>query len=440
MSTAGPSSAIRQGGKEIALGLRLAHAENALHALTSGQVDAIVTPDGRAHLLQHAPEQARQSERRLQAIIESAVDIIMVVGRSGGVLFQNRAITRLLGYEPGSLLAQNLFQFVHPEDLPAFYSAFFNVIEEFRETVTLQFRLRHRNGVYRTLESTMGKLCEGQDAQVVVICRDVKHGESTREEAAEKLLVLAEAAQTKDRFLAMLSHELRTPLAPVLLGVQELHEDDRFADARPVLAMIRRNLQLQVQLLGDLIDFTVVGQHKVRLQPESIDAHEAVRFVLEICRSEIAEARMEVIVHLRAADSMVLASSARLQQVMWNLLKNAIKFSPPGGSIAIVSANDDDGNLTLEFIDQGIGIASELLPLVFDAFQQGDVLARPSYGSFGLGLFIAKGLAEAQGGTLAAFSEGRGKGATFRLTLIKASSNDFAVPIEQHLHPRPNGH
>jgi len=426
----GTSSAVPHDGREIGLGLRLAHAENALRALATGQVDAIITPDGRAHLLPRAPEQAQQGERRLQAIIESAVDIIMVVGRSGGVLFQNRATTQLLGYETGSLLAQNLFQLVHPEDLPVFYSAFFNVIEEFRKAVTLQFRLRHRNSLYHTLEATIGKLCDGPDAQVVVTCRDVRRGESAREETAQKLLVLAEAAQTKDRFLAMLSHELRTPLTPALFGVQELQEDDRFIEARPILAMIQRNLQLQAQLLGDLIDFTVVGQHKVRLHPESIDAHEAVRFVLEICGREIAEARMEVALHLRAADSMVLASSARLQQVMWNLIKNAVKFSPAGGSISIVSANNAAGDLILEFIDRGVGIAPELLPLVFDAFQQGDVQARPFYGSFGLGLFIAKGLVEAQGGTLAAFSEGRGKGATFRLTLTKASSNDFAVPIQ----------
>ncbi|MEP6668574.1 MAG: ATP-binding protein [Chthoniobacter sp.] len=424
-------SAVPRGGKELGLGLRLAHAENALHALSSGQVDAIITPDGRAHLLRPAPEQARQAERRLKAIIDSAVDAILVVGRSGGVLFQSRATAQLLGYEAGSLVAKNLFQLVHPEDLPAFYSAFFNVIEDFRDAVTVQFRLRHRNALYRTLEASMGKLSEGPDAQVVVICRDVKLGESTREEAAQKLLTIAEAAQTKDRFLAMLSHELRTPLAPVLLGVQELHEDDRFTDARPTLTMIRRNLQLQVQLLGDLIDFTIVGQHKVRLHPESIDAHQAVRFVLEICRAEIAEARMKVILDLRAADSTVLASSARLQQVMWNLLKNAVKFSPRGGSISIVSANDAGGDLILEFIDGGVGIAPEFLPLVFNAFQQGEVAARPVYGSFGLGLFIAKGLAEAQGGKLAAFSEGRGKGATFRLTLIKASSNDFAQPSHE---------
>jgi signal transduction histidine kinase len=188
--------------------------------------------------------------------------------------------------------------------------------------------------------------------------------------------------------------------------------------------MIRRNLGLQSRLIEELTDYTTVGRHKVLMHPEAIDAHEHVRFVLEICRSEIAAAQIQVLLFLYAEENIVLADSMRLQQVMWNLIKNAIKFSTSGSAISVTSTNDAPGGLTLAFADRGIGIAPALLPLVFDAFRQGDHSMQHLHGGLGLGLFIARGLAEAQGGTLTAHSEGRGEGATFRLTLKTAPTSN----------------
>lgn len=155
-----------------ALALRLAHAENALVALTSGQVDAIITPDGRPYLLRPAAEQVRQNERRLLAVIESAADVIMVIGRSGDIVFQNRATTRWVGYGTGSLLGRNLFHLVHPDDLLGLYATFFNVLEELREDAFVEFRFHHHFGDYREIEATVGKLCDGPSPQIVLICRD----------------------------------------------------------------------------------------------------------------------------------------------------------------------------------------------------------------------------------------------------------------------------
>jgi two-component system CheB/CheR fusion protein len=189
------------------------------------------------------------------------------------------------------------------------------------------------------------------------------------------------------------------------------------------------------------MDFSAVGQHKVRLRPESIDVHEAVRFVLEICKGEIAAARIEVNLDLQAWVNVVLADSLRLQQIMWNLVRNAIKFSPPGSSISIASANETPGNLTLEFIDHGIGIEAEFLPLVFDPFQQSErVLNQRHYGGLGLGMFIARGLAEAQGGTLDVSSEGLGLGAIFRLTLklAPAGGTEPTIAALGEISPHPS--
>ena len=157
----------------MTLALRLAHAENALHALTSGQVDAIVDSDGKAYLLRPAQEHFRQSQRRLHAVLESAADIITVLDRAARIISQTRATNQLLGYEPGWMLGKPLFDFVHPEDLPKLYSAFFNVIEEFRPDALVEFRHQHRDGSYRLLETMVSKLRDVAVSQVVLVSRDV---------------------------------------------------------------------------------------------------------------------------------------------------------------------------------------------------------------------------------------------------------------------------
>jgi two-component system, chemotaxis family, CheB/CheR fusion protein len=412
-----PPPLLPQTDRALALALRLAHAENALLALTSGQVDAVVDPGGKTYLLRPAQEQLRQSERRLLAILEGAADVLTVVNRGGVILSQTAAVRRVLGYEPDELIGRRIFDFVHEEDLPLLYFAYFNVIEGFDETATVQFRHSAQDGSWPWLEATVGRLGEATSASVVFSLRRATNPLPPRPEPRVVTTPPTEAAIAKDRFLAMLAHELRTPLTPVLLGVAELDQDERLAEARPVFAMMRRNLELQSRLLEELLDFTTVGQHKVRLRPEPLDAHEHVRYVLEICRSEIAAAQLAVRLDFRATENIVLADSVRLQQVMWNLVRNAVKFSPPGSLISISTANPAPGTITLEFADHGSGIATALLPLVFDAFQQGDHSGQPLRTGLGLGLFIAKGLTEAQGGTLTAHSAGPGEGATFRLTL-----------------------
>jgi PAS domain S-box-containing protein len=409
------------------LALCLAEAERALRDLTADQVDAIIDADGKPYLLRPAQEHLLENERWLEAVIDSAADVITVVNRQGAIVSQSHPASRVLGYEPEELVGTSIFKLIRDENLAAVHSAFFNVIEGIQEHATAQFHHRARDGSYRLVEATIGKLRKEASASVVFSLRPVPHpsretAEFERREARSALVALQ-----KDRFLAMLAHELRTPLMPVLLCIGEMQEDPRFAEALPTLGMMRRNIELQARLLEELMDFTTVGQHKVRLRPEPLDLHQAVRYVLEICQGEIAAARIELYLDLQASEAIVLADSLRLQQVMWNLVRNAVKFSPPGSIISITSANEKPGSVTLEFVDHGIGIEPAFLPLVFDPFQQGgrSVKQRQS-GGLGLGLFIAKGLTEAQEGTLEVSSEGPGLGATFRLTLNLAPAAGVA--------------
>ena len=407
----------RNSAKAITLALSLAQAESAIEAFAAGEIDAIVDPDGKTYLLRPAQEQMRQNEARLQTVLDSMADVITVVDSAGTVVSQNRAANLLLGSGPHGLVGLSLFDFVHEEDWPQFFSDFFNVIDGIRPQAIVAFRLRLQDGSYRLLEATVNQLCEVSVSCVVLVARDPGREHLAQEEARRREIALVEASHAKDRFLAMLSHELRTPLTPIFMGVAALQNDDRFVEALPTLAMIRRNLALQWRLLDELMDYTKIGQHKVRLRREVVDAHETVRLALEVCESEIDAAQIEVMLDLRAVESRVLTDAAKLQQVMWNLIKNAIKFSAPGSNITIASNNATAGQLTLEFIDHGIGIEPELLPFLFDAFHQGSQSTPRVNDGLGLGLFIAKGFTEAQGGTLNVVSKGRGHGTTFTLTL-----------------------
>ena len=226
------------------------------------------------------------------------------------------------------------------------------------------------------------------------------------------------ASRAKDRFLAVLSHELRTPLTPVVLTIAAMEQDpDLPSPMREDVAMIRRNVELESKLIDDLLDLSRVASGKLRLQMQPTSAHALLRYVAESSARDTSGKRLNVSLDLRASQDQVSADPARLQQVFWNVLRNAIKFTPEGGHISIRSENDRNGKLRLIVRDTGAGIPADVLPKVFDAFEQGDIKTSRHFGGLGLGLAICKALVEMHGGTIRAKSEGAGKGATFTIKL-----------------------
>ena len=215
----------------------------------------------------------------------------------------------------------------------------------------------------------------------------------------------------KDRFLAMLSHELRTPLMPVLTSLLGFDHDEDVPDAiRPTLHMIRRNVELEARLIDDLLDLTRISKGKVQLSLEHVDAHELLRNALEICQAEIDQKHLGLVLELAADRVQMEADPARLQQIFWNLIKNAVKFTPEGGRLTIRTSNDAEGNFRVEVADTGVGIDAESLPKIFKALEQGE---RAKLGGLGLGLAISKAMVESHKGQITAESAGRGQGATF---------------------------
>jgi signal transduction histidine kinase/ActR/RegA family two-component response regulator len=239
------------------------------------------------------------------------------------------------------------------------------------------------------------------------------------EEALQQQNAAVEAAnRTKDHFLAMLSHELRTPLTPVISALEALEiEPAQTREVKSALAMIRRNVELETQLIDDLLDFTRIAKDKLQLRFAPVDAHVAISDVVEMCRAEAESRKLEVHLNLRANTRYVVADAAKFQQIIWNLLKNAIKFTPEDGEIAISSSNPSPEVLTISVRDTGIGMEPEVMQRIFDPFEQGNRSFERRFGGLGLGLAISKSLAQAHGGALTAQSDGRNRGSTFLLSM-----------------------
>jgi len=240
--------------------------------------------------------------------------------------------------------------------------------------------------------------------------------EHTRRINAEFARAEAEEANAaKDRFLAMLSHELRTPLSPIMHAVTLLEEGGCPPELHESIATIRRNVRLEKRLIDDLLDLARIRNGKLHLNSQSVDVHEMLRHAVEICLPELDAHHMRVEKKLEALHTNVLGDPARLQQVFWNLLTNAVKFSPEGSAIEVrTSSVDADSRIRIEIADKGVGIPPEKLESIFGAFEQGEDQAKMG---LGLGLSICKALVELHGGAIVAQSDEANGGATFVIDL-----------------------
>src|SRR5881394_2265514 len=241
------------------------------------------------------------------------------------------------------------------------------------------------------------------------------------EQKLERQKALAEAAVTsKELFFGTLSHELRNPLTPLVALLEVLAtEPGRSAKDRAALAIMRRNLDLETHFIDDLLDLTRVTSGKLELHRETTDVHLCLRQAIEICQLDIDAKKLQLAIKLDAPRHFVDADASRLQQIFWNLIKNAVKFTPAGGRIAIGTRSDKPSGLSVEFRDTGVGIDSWALSHLFEPFfqVQHSLKQRTGGGGLGLGLAICKAITEAHGGTLTAASAGLGKGATFCVEL-----------------------
>src|SRR5437870_1925073 len=266
------------------------------------------------------------------------------------------------------------------------------------------------------------------------VTRDITDQIRSREFEAEKLAA-QKASKAKDDFLAALSHELRTPLTPALAAATYLQDNAEKLPPEFVedIEIIKRNVQLQARLIDDLLDLTRIARGKLHLELEDCDAHTIIENALETAHSAIAAKQLKVATELEAKECHVLADCIRLQQVFWNLINNAVKFTSQGGQITIRTSNDKSKRFHFEITDTGIGIEPQRLASLFQPFEQADPSVTRQFGGLGLGLAISKRLVDLHHGRIEADSRGRSFGATFKVTLDALPNGSGAIGLNHRV-------
>ncbi|OAI57823.1 hypothetical protein AYO49_01795 [Verrucomicrobiaceae bacterium SCGC AG-212-N21] len=292
----------------------------------------------------------------------------------------------------------------------------------------LRFAAEYK-GLNRWFDVYAFKVGDRHDRKVAVLFTDITQriqSEQALRESEERARL---ASRAKDNFLAQLSHELRTPLTPVLMTAAAMRDDASISGtAREAFAMIERNVALEARLIDDLLDLTRVTRGKLTLRDEVCDVHSLLGQAMEIVRDEVREKRIDLSVGLAARHRHLHGDPARLQQVFWNLLRNAVNFTPYGGSICVTTRESEEasGAIRIEVIDSGVGFEPSQAEHLFEPFFQGE---SPSATGLGLGLAIARAIVDLHEGSIRGQSKGQGTGATFVVTLPVTPALSASVQV-----------
>jgi PAS domain S-box-containing protein len=361
--------------------------------------------------------------RHLAAIVESSEDAIISKDLNGTIMSWNQGAERLFGYRADEVIGKPITILI-PSDRQDEEREILRRIRQGQRVDHYETVRQRKSGARVDVSLTISPLRdkEGVIIGASKIARDITERKRTERELEHAKEAAEAASRSKDRFLAVLSHELRTPLTPVLMTAALRERDpDLPPPLQADMAMIRRNVELETKLIDDLLDLSRITSSKLNLRLESLDLNAAVHQVCDICRSQIQEKGIRLIINLDQSIAAVTADASRLQQVLWNVLKNAAKFTPEGGTIDVSTSRGDEGRMRMQVRDSGVGIAPEMLPKIFDAFEQGDAKVTKQFGGLGLGLAISKALVELHRGAIRVESPGVGAGCTVTVELPAAA-------------------
>jgi PAS domain S-box-containing protein len=402
-----------------------------------GAVNMLVDITGR--------KQSEDSTRRLAAIVHYSDDAIISKDLNGIITSWNDSAHRIFGYTAEEAVGKSITILIPPDRL----------LEETRilETIRQGEPVHHYETIRRAKDGRLIEISlsvspikdgEGRVIGASKIARDIterKRAEMELKQAHQEVLA---ASRAKDEFLATLSHELRTPLNPVLLIASDAANNRELPPRiRTDFDTIRKNVELEARLIDDLLDLTRIARGKIALERRFLNVHRVLQDAVAQEQEEIARKNISLELRLNAPQQTVHADAVRLQQIFWNLLNNAVKFTPPGGNIT-VETQMIQNRLQIRVSDTGIGITPEEVSRIFNAFSQGTHAEANGhrFGGLGLGLAISQKLAELHYGKITAASEGSGRGSVFTVELPLAqppekSGDETDDYLEMHA-VRPN--
>ena len=388
----------------------------------------------------NAEEALRKSEQRFRVLVEHVNAGVALIDETGRFSLFNRRFLGMFGLSADSDIknvndqdwaAWRVFdeqgQLLHVDDHPVRKAVLTG-----RPVRDALVEVEPPGGTARTwmLVSAAPLLDEsGRPARVICTYSDITERKRLEEALRQTVSALEHANRVKDEFLATLSHELRTPLNAILGWSDMLLRAGLPPEVqRKALESVRRNAQAQAALISDILDVSRIITGKLRLDIRPVDLADVVAAACEAVQPA-ADARCVAIVTSIEGRPILLGDADRLQQIVWNLLSNSVRFSGHGGRVE-VAVRPTDSCLEIEVRDEGAGIAADFLPHVFERFRQRDSSTTRRQGGLGLGLAIVRSLAELHGGTVAASSEGEGKGATFTVRLPVRAVFENAAPAE----------
>jgi PAS domain S-box-containing protein len=394
----------------------------------------------REHLArqQEAQREIRDAEQRFRWLVENVADYaIFMIDLEGRVASWNSGAAQMLGYDAEEILGQPTARLF--EDDGATLRREMQDARANGRAATTGWRLR-KDGRRLFVEGVLTAVPDEQGRLLgfAKLMRDVT--ERRRIEAEREQLLQSErtarseaerSGRMKDEFLATLGHELRTPLNAILGWAQALrHTNAVSGELAEGIAVIERNARAQAQIIADLLDMSGIISGKVRLEMQRVDLASVVEASVNAVRpaAQAKDIRLKVTLDGIAGD--VSGDPNRLQQVFWNLLTNAVKFTPKAGQVAVSLARVNS-HLEVSVVDNGEGIDPAFLPHVFERFRQADASTTRRHGGLGLGLSIVRQLVELHGGSISALSEGAGKGATFRVVLPLTTAAAHASAAEE---------
>ena len=413
-----------------------------LNLLGSGTplLDALGRPRGAVHTLVDFTERKRQEiklarvmwqtdaqARLFDAMLSSIKDLAYTFDLEGNWTYANQALLRIWGKSLPEIVGKSSLELGYPPELAERLKQQVKEVVRTRAPVRGETFFTDAAGVEDYHEYILSPVFAA-DGTVTAVCgttrltTERKRWERELERARDQAVANARA---KDDFLAALSHELRTPLNPVLLLASEAAEDPQLsAEVRTQFAIIRNNVELEARLIDDLLDLTRITNGKLSLQGQTLGVHDVLEEAVNIVRADAEAKQIALALEFYADEPRVFGDRVRLQQVFWNVLKNAVKFTPPAGRVTVKTLVQGDG-LLIQVIDTGIGLSPEELGRVFTAFAQGDHAEGGShrFGGLGLGLAISQKLVELHSGSILASSAGRDRGAIFTIRLPLAAVN-----------------